>query len=108
MHFRISTLPTHFREKITTKLEAFLDKCPKDEQTVINIRNPDTVEHQIVNDCKSYLAYLKNEPDRSELLPKLTEYLMTLEKNSDRGSVLTYLPDYEELLRTNGYKPHIK
>ena len=106
-HMQISTLPQKYRQIALKKLKAFVNKHDKKQVNVakINIQNQATVEQQIISDCISYINYLESEPDRSELLPKLTDYLMTLEKNPRRGSILEYIPEYEELLRDNGYTP---
>lgn len=99
---RPSVLPADHRQRIVAELQDWIDKHPVDSNTVVNIRDPNVAQQQIVQDLQSYVNYLKNEPDESHRLPDLVEYLKLLESN--RGnSVLTYLPEYEELFRTAGY-----
>jgi hypothetical protein len=83
-------------------LEAWTDQHPANGDNVINIRDSNVAQQQIVQDLQSYVNYLKAESDESWRLPDLVEYLKRLEAN--RGnSVLTYLPEYEELFRSAGY-----
>jgi len=99
---RPSVLPLAYRQRIVSKLEAWIDQHPVDSDIVINIRNPNVAQQQIVQDLQSYVNYLKDEPDESWRLPDLIKYLKQLEAN--RGnSILNYLPEYEELFTTAGY-----
>jgi sulfatase maturation enzyme AslB (radical SAM superfamily) len=97
-----SVLPIHIREGIIDSMQSWIDKHYTDSQTILNIRNPNTVQAQLVQDLSSYVNYLKNEPDESYQLPELISWMKKIEAN--RGnSVLTYLPEYEELFRSAGY-----
>lgn len=99
---RPSVLPLHYRHRIIGELEAWINQRPVKSDTIVNIRDPNVAQQQIVQDLQSYVNYLKNEIDESHRLPDLVHYLKKLE--SSRGnSVLTYLPEYEELFRTAGY-----
>jgi hypothetical protein len=102
-HFRISVLPRPQRTVAIDRIKSWLDNhsAPVDKQ-IINIRNPNLIATQIVQDANSYLNYLESAADESYRLPDLVNYLKRLESN--RGnSILTYLPQYEELFRSNGY-----
>jgi hypothetical protein len=69
---------------------------------IINTRDPNLAQQQIVQDAQSYLNYLESAEDESSRLPDLVAYLKRLE--ASRGnSVLTYLPQYENLFRSAGY-----
>jgi len=97
-----SVLPLSHRQKIIDDMQAWIDKNYIPSETILNIRNPNTVQSQLIQDLKSYVNYLKSEPDESDRLPELVTWLKRIEAN--RGnSVLTYLPEYEELFRTAGY-----
>ena len=97
-----SVLPIEYRQEIIHKMQAWVDAHQTNADTVVNIRNPDTVQSQLVQDLTSYITYLKNQPDESYRLPELVTWLKQIE--SSRGnSVITYLPEYEELFRTAGY-----
>jgi len=97
-----SVLPIKYRQEIIDKMQAWVDAHQTNADTVVNIRNPDSVQSQLVQDLSSYVAYLTNEPDESNRLPELVTWLKRIE--SSRGnSVLTYLPEYEELFRAAGY-----
>lgn len=100
---RPSVLPQDWRNRVIQKLQSWIDT--QDHQTgspVINTRNPDFATQQIVEDAKSYVAYLKDQPDESERLPALVSYLKVMEL-SRKNRVLDYIPEYEELLRSAGY-----
>lgn len=97
-----SVLPMSYRQQIIDKMQAWIDAHMITSDQIVNIRNPNTVQAQLVQDLQSYVNYLSTEPDESWRLPDLVKYLKQLESN--RGnSVLTYLPEYEELFRTAGY-----
>jgi len=97
-----SVLPMSFRQEIIDKMQSWVDKHTIASETIVNIRNPNTVQSQLVQDLSSYVGYLKNEPDESYRLPELVSWLKRIEAN--RGnSILTYLPEYEELFRAVGY-----
>ena len=97
-----SVLPMQYRQPIIDRMQSWIDEHGKNSHTVINTRNPDFAQDQIVQDLESYVNYLCNAPDESHRLPELVDYLKRLENN--RGnSILTYLPEYEKLFRTAGY-----
>ena len=97
-----SVLPMHIREGIINSMQGWVDKHYTNSQTILNIRNPNTVQAQLVQDLSSYVNYLKSEPDESYRLPELVSWMKKIETN--RGnSILTYLPEYEELFRSAGY-----
>jgi len=99
---RPSVLPPELRQRIVVELEAWIDQHPVSNTTVINIRDSNVAQQQLVQDLQSYVNYLKSAPDESNRLPDLVAYLKRLE--SSRGnSILNYLPEYEELFRTAGY-----
>jgi hypothetical protein len=78
-----------------------LDRKNSCEQ-IVNIRDPNQAQQQIVQDLESYVNYLDNEPDESYRLTDLVQYLKKLESNR-HNSVLDYLPQYEDLFRSAGY-----
>lgn len=97
-----SVLPMSYRQGIIDKMQLWADKHTIANETIVNIRHPNTVQSQLVQDLSSYVSYLKNEPDESYRLPELVSWLKRIEAN--RGnSILTYLPEYEELFRAAGY-----
>lgn len=97
-----SVLPLEYRASIIDRMEAWIAKRNTSESTILNIRDPNVAQQQVVQDLQSYVNYLKNEPDESYQLPELVEYLKRIE--ASRGnSILTYLPEYDELFRTAGY-----
>lgn len=97
-----SVLPMEYRQAIIEKMQSWVDKNSSQSETIVNIRNPNTVKAQLVQDLSSYIHYLKQEPDCSYLLPDLVKYLKRIESNR-KNSILTYLPEYEELFKTAGY-----
>jgi hypothetical protein len=100
---RPSVLPRSWRTRVIAKLQSWIDTQTQDSgSSVINTRNPDFAHQQVIEDAKSYVAYLDQQPDESDRLPALVSYLQTME-NSRKNSVLDYLPEYEELLRSAGY-----
>jgi hypothetical protein len=101
--FRISVLPDHQRESAVKTLRSWIDAHPvADSGQIVNTRNPNVVQQQIVQDARSYLDYLECAADESYRLPDLVAYLKRLE--ASRGnSILTYLPQYEDLFRSAGY-----
>jgi hypothetical protein len=97
-----SVLPMQYRQPIIDRMQSWIDEHNKKNNTIVNTRNPDFAQDQIVQDLESYVNYLRNAPDESHRLSELVDYLKRLEHN--RGnSILTYLPEYEELFRTAGY-----
>lgn len=99
---RPSVLPQAQRQLIIEQMETWIAARDTNSNTIINIRDPNVAQQQMVQDLQSYVNYLKNEPDESYRLPDLVQFLKQLE--SSRGnSILTYLPEYEELFGTAGY-----
>ena len=102
---RIGVLPTDYRTTVIKILEQWVDDHQhqvKETQQIINTRDPNVAQDQIVQDACSYLNYLKSVEDESNRLPDLVAYLKRLE--STRGnSILNYLPQYENLFRSAGY-----
>lgn len=101
--FRISVLPKHQRESAVDTLKSWIAAHPvANSDQVINTRDPNQAQEQIVQDANSYLNYLESAEDESYRLPDLVQYLKLLE--AGRGnSILTYLPQYEDLFRSAGY-----
>jgi len=100
---RPSVLPRSWRDRVIEKLQSWIDSQEQDTGSpIINTRNPDFARQQVIEDAKSYVAYLEQQPDESDRLPALVSYLQTMENNR-KNSVLDYLPEYEELLRSAGY-----
>lgn len=99
---RPTVLPLDRRQHIVDELQKWIDQHSVESETIVNIRDPNVAQQQIVQDLQSYVNYLKTEQDESYRLPDLVRYLKQLE--SSRGnSILTYLPEYEELFRSAGY-----
>jgi hypothetical protein len=101
-YMRPSVLPVSHRQLIIDRMQSWIAEHDTGSQTIVNIRDPNVAQQQIVQDLQSYVNYLKHAPDESFRLPELVAYLKRIE--SSRGnSILTYLPQYEELFRTAGY-----
>lgn len=99
---RPSVLPPKYRSEILENMQAWIDKHATASDIVINIRNPNMVKDQLIQDLRSYANYLQNEPDLSDQLPALVSWLKKIE--AGRGNcVIDYLPQYEELFRSAGY-----
>ena len=100
---RISVLPGYQRELAAKTIRSWVDSHPvADCNQIVNTRDPNFAQQQIVQDACSYLNYLESAPDESDRLPYLVAYLKQLE--ASRGnSILTYLPQYEDLFRSAGY-----
>lgn len=99
---RPSVLPVEYRKNIIESMEAWIAKRDTKADAIVNIRDPNVAQQQMVQDLQSYVNYLKHEPDHSDQLPELVEFLKKLE--ASRGnSIITYLPEYEELFRTASY-----
>jgi len=100
---RPSVLPPQQRQQVIDRLQSWISQHDIDTGTpTVNTRNPNLYQTQIVQDAKSYVNYLNNQPDESHRLPDLVTYLQKLE--SLRGNcILDYLPEYEELFRSAGY-----
>jgi len=99
---RPSVLPLSYRQSIIDRMESWIAEHGTDADIIVNTRDPNVAQQQILQDLQSYVNYLKHAPDESFRLPELVAYLKRIE--SSRGnSILTYLPQYEELFRTAGY-----
>jgi sulfatase maturation enzyme AslB (radical SAM superfamily) len=100
---RMSVLPKNQRDQAVQTLKTWIDQHPiADQAQIINTRDPNIVREQIVQDAKSYLAYLESAADESARLPELVAYIKKLQSN--RGNdILTYIPQYENLFRSAGY-----
>ena len=102
IYLRPAVLPKKYRQPIIDQMQAWLDQRPNSSEKVINIRNPDFVHAQIVQDLQSYVNYLKTETDQSDQLPMLVQFLKRLELNR-KNNILEHVPEYEKLFRTAGY-----
>jgi sulfatase maturation enzyme AslB (radical SAM superfamily) len=101
-HLRASVLPMDYRKQIIDKMQQWIDARLVPGDTIVNIRDPNVAQQQIVQDLHSYVNYLKNEVDESWRLPDMMTFLKRLE--ASRGnSILDYLPEYEDLFRSAGY-----
>ena len=100
---RISVLPRQQRESAIQTLKTWIDAHPVGStEQIVNARDPNKTQEQIVQDAESYLNYLESAADESSRLPDLIAYLKLLESN--RGnSILNYIPQYENLFRSAGY-----
>jgi sulfatase maturation enzyme AslB (radical SAM superfamily) len=99
---RPSVLPLDDRQRIIQQMEEWISERSTDNSPIVNIRDPNVAQQQMVQDLQSYVNYLKSEPDESYRLPELINFLKKLE--ASRGnSIVKYLPEYEELFRTAGY-----
>lgn len=99
---RPAVLPLEYREQILAEMQCWINARQANQSTIINVRNPNLVRQQLVQDLQSYVTYLQNEEDQSWRLPELASYLKKLDNN--RGiSILDYLPKYEKLFRAAGY-----
>lgn len=100
---RISVLPPEQRAKARQNLSNWIDQHQTtNTDTVVNTRDPNRAQDQILQDAQSYLNYLDQSLDESDRLPGLIDYLKQLE-HSRGNSILTYLPEYETLFRSAGY-----
>jgi MoaA/NifB/PqqE/SkfB family radical SAM enzyme len=100
---RINVLPNNYRLMARERLNQWILAHSVDcTEKIINIRDPNIVQQQIIQDAQSYLNYIDNIEDESSRLPELVCYLKKLEAR--RGnSILDYLPHYEQLFRSAGY-----
>lgn len=101
-YFRLDILTEPLRDKVIDKLEKWISsKGSTNNEYVVNTRNPEFSKEQIIQDARSYVHYLKNQPYRNDV-DGLVSFLKLLESNR-KNSILDYLPEYEEFLRTAGY-----
>jgi sulfatase maturation enzyme AslB (radical SAM superfamily) len=99
---RPAVLPVEYRTPIIQRMESWIQDHNAHSETIVNIRDPNVAQQQVVQDLQSYVNYLKSESDESYRLPELVKFLKQLE--ASRGnSIVTYLPEYEELFRSAGY-----
>jgi len=101
-YMRPTVLPASYRAEVIESIDTWLKDKTQSNSTVINTRDPNQAKLQVVQDAQSYLNYLKNQPDESQLLPELVDYLKIME-SSRKNTVLDYLPEYEQLFRSAGY-----
>ena len=101
-HLRPSVLPPVYRVPIVRAMRKWLLGRKGSREQIVNIRDPNQSQQQIVQDLESYVNYLDDEPDESYRLTDLVQYLKKLESNR-HNSVLDYLPEYENLFRSAGY-----
>jgi hypothetical protein len=100
---RISVLPDKHRQQAVENLQNWItSRNSSVTPQVINTRNPNFAEQQVVQDAQSYLDYLISTEDESHRLPDLIQYLKLLESNR-KNSIIDYLPQYENLFRSAGY-----
>jgi len=100
---RPGVLPKDMRDSIVSAMKNWIVQHPIAlPDHVINTRDPNIAQTQMVQDLQSYVNYLENSQDESHRLPNLIAYLKKLEGNRN-NSILTYLPEYEELFRSVGY-----
>lgn len=100
---RPAVLPPAHRQEILHRMQTWIADRKVKQQQIVNIRDPNHVQQQIVQDLQSYVNYLTNESDQSYRLADLVNYLTKIESNR-ANSVLTYLPEYENLFRSAGYQ----
>jgi sulfatase maturation enzyme AslB (radical SAM superfamily) len=101
---RPAVLPPAYRQHEVDRMKAWIAShaMNSSQAEIVNIRDPNVYQQQLVQDLQSYVNYLEAEPDQSWRLPDLVQYLKKLE--TKRGnSILHYLPEYEELFRSAGY-----
>jgi sulfatase maturation enzyme AslB (radical SAM superfamily) len=99
---RMSVLPLDTRKQISDQIKHWIQQQGLDTETVINIRDPNQAQQNVLQDLTSYVNYLNESPDETHLLPIMVRYLKKLDQS--RGNcVLDYLPEYEELFRSAGY-----
>jgi len=101
---RISVLPPEIRKMAINRLSFWIasKEIFKNDEQIVNVRNPGTIKQAVLQDAHSYLNYLENQPDESSELNNLIIYLKKLEI-SRNNSILDYLPEYEKLFRDTGY-----
>jgi len=100
---RMSVLPQSQRLAIADQMQTWIDQqyITTSVQT-INVRDPNQLHVQNMQDAASYVNYLRTAPDETHLLPDLVQYLKLLE-SSRSNCVLDYAPEYEHIFRSAGY-----
>lgn len=100
---RINVLPMGMLDQAKLSLSSWIDQHRiKLDNKIINTRDPNRAQEQILQDALSYLNFINSTTDESFRLPDLVTYLKLLEGNR-KNTILDYLPEYEELLRSAGY-----
>lgn len=102
VYLRPTVLPKKYRKPIIDQMQAWIDQRPNSTEIVVNIRHPNLVYTQIVQDLQSYVNYLQTEADQSDQLPTLMQFLKRLELKR-KNNILEHVPQYEELFRSAGY-----
>jgi len=100
---RMSVLPRTQRLAIADRMQTWIDQqhITASVQT-INVRDPNQLHVQNVQDAASYVDYLRTAPDETHRLSDLVRYLKLLE-SSRSNCVLDYAPEYEHIFRSAGY-----
>lgn len=101
-YLRPSVLPLEARHHCAKNLQDWAGNFDKQSVAVINTRDPNNTQQQLLQDVQSYANYLVHEPDESSRLPDAMVFLKKLEA-SRNNSILNYLPEYEQLFRSAGY-----
>jgi len=101
-HMRPTVLPQKYRNVVINELKSWVTQHGTHTNNIVNTRDPNQAQQQVVQDAESYIRYLESAPDESHRLPTLAQYLKTMDQHRN-NSVLTYLPEYEELFRTAGH-----
>ena len=101
---RPAVLPLEYRQQELDRMKTWIAQHSTDlnHADIINIRDPNVFQQQLIQDLQSYVNYLETEPDQSYRMPDLVQYLKKLETRRGNG-ILNYLPEYEELFRSAGY-----
>ena len=99
---RPSVLPYNYRAPILHQMRSWIAARKTSNEQIVNIRDPNHSQQQMVQDLESYVNYLENEPNESHRLSDLVQYLKKLE-STRHNSIVDYLPDYEDLFRSAGY-----
>lgn len=100
---RITVLPREYLDRARNLLAEWICQHQVDTDiVVVNTRDPNQVQNQIVQDAQSYVNYLADATDESHRLPAAVKFIKQLEQ-SRGNSVIDYLPEYEQLLRSHGY-----
>ena len=99
--------PTVLPPAITAAVADHLEDWIKQQQLttqlqIVNMRSPQFRRDATLQDAMSYVNYLRDSANESDLLPDLIQYLKKLE--SSRGNqILNYLPQYARFFQAAGY-----
>lgn len=99
---RMSVLPKQYRKIALEKINHVLNNFKVTEKRILNIKNKQSMQTQILEDLTSYRNYLENEQFEEHRLPDTVNYIKKLESIRN-NRVLDYLPEYEQLFRSAGY-----